>query len=97
MTKEDLNRRFGDPERQKPVTPLDLLSAALLLHDYCNSADMEECNKCIFHGSDSGCYFYSAPEDWDLSDAEGKTMDWIDKQFPEGHALYLDTDKYTVE
>ena len=97
MTKEDLNRQFGGPEKQKPITPLDLIAAAHLIRDYCNSVDLEECNKCIFGDSHAKCHILRTPEDWDLSDAESKAMDWIDKQFPSGHALYLDTDKYTDE
>ena len=92
MTKEDINRRFGDPERQKPITPPDLLAAAHMIREHCNSANLEECKKCIFHDLYAGCHLLLAPERWELSDAEHRTADWIDKHF-QGRGLYTDTDK----
>lgn len=97
MTKEDLNRRFGVPEMQKPVTLLDLLAAVRLISEYCKSVDLEECKKCIFYDSNVGCCFLPVPEDWELSDVEGRVKDWINEQRPQDSTAYLDTDKYTVE
>lgn len=97
MTKEDLNRQFGSPEMQKPVTPLDLLAAAQLIKEHCSSANLEECIKCIFHDSYAGCYLLLCPEDWNLSEAKSWVTDWINEQRPQDGTLYLDTDKYTVE
>lgn len=95
MTKEDLNRLFGDPERQKSITPPDLLYAAHLIHDYCCSIPRGGCQQCIFTNK-YGCMLYEInPGDWELSDAEHRTADWIDKQYFQGHTLYTDTD--TVE
>lgn len=95
MTKEDLNRRFGNPERQKPVTPFELLAAAHLIREHCNNNNI--CIKCIFHDNEAfSCLLFSEiPDEWDLSDVEARAMDWIDKQFPSGRVPYLDTDKYT--
>lgn len=92
MTKEDLNRQFGDPKRQKPITPPDLLAAAHLIRDHCNN--IENCVTCMFHDSKvTGCQlFESSPSEWELSDAECRTVDWIDKQYFEGRGLYTDTD-----
>ena len=93
MNKENLNRRFGNPEKRNPFTPLDLFAAAHLISEYCNSADLEECKKCIFHDSYAGCHLLLAPEKWDLSVAKDRTNDWINEQLPK--VPYLDTDKYT--
>jgi len=89
MIKEDLNRHFGNPDRQKPITPPDLLAAAHLIREHCNNAD---CWKCIFHGKLSCDLFEQSPDDWELSDAEHKTADWIDKQYFQGRGLLTDTD-----
>ena len=91
MTKEDLNRLFGDPERQ--ITTPDLLAAAHLIRDHCNSQPtVEDCKKCIFFNSVFGCNLHQSPDDWDLSDAESRTADWIDKQYDASARLYTDTD-----
>ena len=91
MTKEDLNRLYGDPEMQKPITPPDLLAAAHLIREYCNK---NYCKNCIFYACPVNvCKLYEAtPTDWELSDAEHKTADWIDKQYFQGRGLYIDTD-----
>lgn len=92
MTKEDLNRQFGDPERQKPITPPDLLAAAHSIRDHCNTIPAGGCKQCIFNDS-LGCkLFETSPSEWELSDAECRTVDWIDKQYFEGRGLYTDTD-----
>ena len=87
MTKEDLNRRFGALDRQKPITPPDLLAAAHLIREHCNN--IENCAKCIFHDSKvPGCLlFEGSPSLWELSDAEHRTADWIDKQYFQGRHL----------
>lgn len=96
MTKEDLNRRFGDPERQKPITPPDLLAAAHLIREYCNHGD---CRKCIFHNNIENCcvLFELCPFSWELSGAEHRTADWIDKQHFQGRGLYIDTDGLYID
>lgn len=93
MTKEDLNRRFGDPERQKPITPPDLLAAAHLIREHCNN--IQRCMTCVFHDDKLyGCLlFEETPSEWILSDVEHRTADWIDKQYFQGRSLYTDTDK----
>lgn len=93
MTKEALNRLFGDPERQKPITPPDLLVAAHLIQEHCNSINI--CMNCIFHDdrAHSCSLFEVMPLEWKLSDAEHKTRHWIDKQYFHDRSLYLDTDK----
>ena len=88
MTKEDLNRLFGDPERQ--ITTPDLLAAAHLIHDFCYSRNVSQ--PCIFY-TEHGCMFDEmSPSFWDLSDAESRTADWIDKQYDASARLYTDTD-----
>ena len=89
MTKEDLNRQFG---RQTPINPMDLLAAAHLIREHCNSDEL--CMKCIFHDDKVyGCVlFEESPRDWELSVAEHRTADWIDKQYFQGRGLYTDTD-----
>lgn len=94
MTKEDLNRRFGDPERQKPITPPDLLAAAHLIREFCNSVPHGGCMKCIFNNSFYGCHLFEMhPDEWELSEPEHKTADLIDKQYFNGRSLYTDTDE----
>lgn len=94
MTKEDLNRQYGNPERQKPITPPVLLAAAHLIREYCSSVGPGVCMKCIFRDLPFGCHlFESSPTEWELSEAEHRTADWIDKQYFEGRSLYTDTDK----
>lgn len=95
MDKEDLNRQFGDPERQKPVTPLDLIAAALLIRDYC--CNTQDCTKCIFNTPHGCALFEMSPFFWNLSDAKVKVKDWIKEQCPQYGTTYLDTDKYTDE
>ncbi len=93
MTKEDLNRIYGDPERQKPITPPNLLAAAHLIREHCSSIPLSACKKCIFLEGDDDCLlFEQAPSDWLLSPAEHRTADWIDKQHFQGRGLYTDTD-----
>lgn len=97
MNKDDLNRTFGDPKRQKPITPPDLLAAAHLIRDYCKSVGPGVCIKCILRDLPFGCHlFESSPAEWDLSEAERRTADWIDKQYFEGRRLYFDTDKVKI-
>ena len=94
MTKEDLNRQFGDPERQKPITPTELLAAAHLIRDFCNSVTQGECHKCIFNDPFYGCHLSDElPGFWNLSDAECRTVDWLEKQYPFTSWHYIDTDK----
>ena len=94
MTKEDLNRRFGAPDMQKPITPPDLLAAAHLIREYCSSVGPGECTKCIFNNSFYGCHLFEMhPDEWELSESEHKTVDWIDKQYFNGSSLFTDTDK----
>jgi hypothetical protein len=96
MDKEDLNRQFGNPDRQKPITPPDLLAAAHLIRDYCNNNKV--CLNCIFRDSTFVCSFFEAvPSEWELSDAEHMTADWIDKQHFQGRGLYTDTDDLVKE
>lgn len=92
MNKEDLNRQFGDPEKQEPVTPLELLAAAHLIREHCKNIQL--CLKCIFHDNEmySCLLFANTPEEWEISDAEHNAADWIDKQHFQGHGLYTDTD-----
>lgn len=92
MTKEDLNRWFGDPERQKPSTPPELLYAAHLIREHCNTTPRNGCKKCIFHGELGCALFEQTPDDWELSDAEHRTADWIDNQYFQGRGIYFDTD-----
>lgn len=98
MDKEDLNRQFGDPEKQNPVTPLDLAAAAHLIREHCNNIEL--CMKCIFHDNRwfCGCLlFEETPSEWELSDVEHRAADWIDKQYFQGrHLLYTDTDTEEV-
>ncbi len=94
MTKEDLNRQFGNPDRQKHIRPPDLLVAAHLIREHCNNIGINGCQKCIFHNDTiNGCVLFElCPFTWELSDAEHKTADWIDKQYFQGRGLYTDTD-----
>lgn len=89
MTKEDLNRLYGDPEKQNPITPLDLLAAAHLIREHC-----DDCRECIFHTDIiDGCILSELfPCRWELSIAEHNAADWIDKQHFQGRGLYTDTD-----
>lgn len=91
MIKEDLNRIYGDPDRQKPILPPHLLAAAHLIREYCNNPEVG-CPKCIFHNDKINCCVLFCPIDWELSSAEHKTADWIDKQYFQGRELYTDTD-----
>lgn len=92
MTKEDLNRQFGVPEKQKAITPPDLLAAAHLIREYCSTIPRGGCQQCIFTGQ-LGCLLYEInPSYWELSHAEWMTADWIDKQYFQGRGLYTDTD-----
>lgn len=95
MNKEDLNRLFGDPERQKPITPPELLAAAHLIREHCNKMPRGGCLQCIFHEEFGCALFERCPDDWELSDAEHRTAEWIwiDKQYFNGRSLYTDTDK----
>jgi hypothetical protein len=93
MKKEDLNRQFGAPDRQIPISPPDLLVAAHLIRDHCNTTPRNGCKECIFHGERSCALFEYAPDDWELSGAEHRTVEWIDKQYFNGSSLFTDTDK----
>lgn len=85
MSKEDLR----DPERQGPITPPELLAAAHTIRMHCDSGVL--CKFCIFHDSHYACLLFEAtPSDWELSDAEHRTADWIDKQHFQGRGLYTD-------
>lgn len=92
MTKEDLNRLFGDPEKHKTITPPDLLAAAHLIKEYCCKTPLAGCRKCIFHGEFGCVLFEQTPVLWDLLPAGGKTADWINKQYFQDRDLYTDTD-----
>ena len=92
MDKDDLNRRFGDPDRQKPITPTELLAAAHLIRDHCNNMN---CHKCIFSVDRgiNGCSLFEVwPSEWNLAEAECRTVEWLDKQYPFTNWHYIDTD-----
>lgn len=92
MTKEDLNRLYGDRKKQNPITPLDLLAAAHLIREHC-----DDCRECIFLDDDTGCILFKLfPCRWELSIAEHNAADWIDKQYFQGRGLYY-TDTDTVK
>lgn len=93
MNKEDLNRQFGNPEMQKPITPPDLLAAAHLIREHCCTIPLNGCKNCIFHKDDFDCLLFEiTPSGWDLTPAKHRTADWIDKQSIQGRGLYTDTD-----
>lgn len=73
---------------QKPITPPDLLEAAHIIKGYCCNIPLAGCRKCIFYGEFGCVLFEQTPVLWDLVPAEGKTDDWINKQYYNGRSLY---------